>query len=211
MTGRSISIRSTIFPERGLRIAPDFWLLPIALLLVPPGVAAAVLLAAALHEGAHALLLRAFHVPLDGLRLSVFGAVLYARGTARLSYGRELLVTLAGPAANLLCAVLLAGLASRLGWEWGFLFAGAHALLCVYNLLPVAPLDGGRALYLLAAWGWGPAVGDAVCAAAGLTCALLLTALGAYLTFSCGGALFLLSALGLLAAQIRLAKRLRSV
>ena len=197
MTGRSISIRSTIFPERGLRIAPDFWLLPIALLLVPPGVAAAVLLAAALHEGAHALLLRAFHVPLDGLRLSVFGAVLYARGTARLSYGRELLVTLAGPAANLLCAVLLAGLASRLGWEWGFLFAGAHALLCVYNLLPVAPLDGGRALYLLAA--------------AGLTCALLLTALGAYLTFSCGGALFLLSALGLLAAQIRLAKRLRSV
>ena len=156
-------------------------------------------------------MLRLFRVPVDGLRLSALGAVIYARGARRLSYGRELLVTLAGPVVNLLSAVLFAYLARRFAWEWGYLFAGAHVLLGVYNLLPVAPLDGGRALYLLVAWRWGPTAGDTASAVAGLLCALTLTALGAYLTVACGGVFFLLAALGLLIPQLGLAKRRLSV
>lgn len=173
-----------------------------ALIVAPPSVAVAALLAAAAHEGGHLTLLRLFRVPVEGLRLGAFGAVIRAR-TERLSYGRELLVTLAGPAVNLLCAPLLSALARRWGWAWGYLFAGAHALLGVYNLLPVPPLDGGRALYLLVAWRFGPDAGDAVSAAVGLFCALALTALGGYLTLRCGGALFLLAALGLLGGVLR--------
>lgn len=202
-TGRTTSIRRRIFPERGVRVSPGFpLLLAVALLISPPEVTAAVLLAAALHECGHLLLLRVFRVPVYGLRLNAFGAVILAPA-ARLSYGRELLVTLAGPAVNLLCAPLLSLLAAHLGWAWGWLFAGAHALLGVYNLLPVPPLDGGRALYLLTAWRFGPATGDAVSAAAGLLCASALLCFGAYLTLRYGGALFLLAALGLLAGAVR--------
>ena len=204
-TGRIISIRRTIFPERGLRVTAGFRLLLAAALFAGDRApTAAVLLAAAMHEAGHLLALRCFRVPVEGLRLTAFGAVLYARGAGRLSYGRELLVTLAGPAVNFICAPLAAAAAARFGWEWGWLFAGAHALLGVFNLLPVPPLDGGRALYLAAAYFFGPAAGDAVTLAAGLACSLALCALGAYLTLARGrGAFFLLASLGLLSGALR--------
>lgn len=164
----------------------------VALLAGPPAVTAAVLLAAAMHECGHAAALRAFGVPVEGLRLGAFGAVIRAR-TGRLSYGRELAVTLAGPAVNLAAAPLLASLCS--GDGWGTLFAGAHLVLGVYNLLPLPPLDGGRALYLLTAWRFGPDAGQRASSAAGLLTAALLVCFGAYVTLKQGGALFLLAAL----------------
>ena len=180
-----------------------FLLLLAALALGPWTLTAAVLLAAAMHEGGHLAALAIFRVPVLGLRLGAMGAVIYAPGVNRLSYGRELLVTLAGPMVNLLSAPLLAALSARLGWEWGYLFAGAHTVLGVYNLLPIPPLDGGRALYLLLAWRWGPDAGERVATLAGVSAAATLTVLGAYLTFTFGGALFLLAALGLLGGVLR--------
>lgn len=204
MTGRTISIRSTIFPDRGLHISWSFWLLlAAALLAAPPSVTAAVLLAAVMHEGGHLALLAAFRVPVDGLRLGGMGAVIYAPGAARLSYGRELAVTLAGPVVNLLSAPLIAALSSRLAWEWGYLLAGAHMLLGVYNLLPIPPLDGGRALWLLVAWRFGPDAADRAGGAAALTAALALALGGVWMTFAHGGALFLLASFGLLAGVLR--------
>ena len=182
-----------------------------ALLISPPPLTAAVLLAAAMHECGHLAALALYRVPVDGVRLGGFGAVIYARGAARLSYGRELAVTLAGPAVNLLCAPLLSALSARCAWAWGYLFAGAHAVLGVYNLLPIPPLDGGRALWLLISWRFGPDAGDRACAVLGLTAALAVTVLGAYWTLTYGGALFLLSALGLLLPQLRVAKNAWSV
>ena len=161
------------------------------------------LLAAAMHECGHLAALALLRVPVLGLRLGAMGAVLYAPGAARLSYGRELAVTLAGPAVNLLSAPLVAALAARWGWDWGYLFAGAHTVLGVYNLLPIPPLDGGRALYLLLAWRWGPDAGERVASLAGVSAAATLTVLGAYLTLTFGGALFLLAALGLLGGVLR--------
>ncbi len=183
---------------------PGFFLLLLASLsLAPWTLTAAVLLAAAMHEGGHLAALAIFHVPVLGLRLGAMGAVIFAPGVNRLSYGRELLVTLAGPMVNLLSAPLLAALSARLGWEWGYLFAGAHTVLGVYNLLPIPPLDGGRALYLLLAWRWGPDAGERVATLAGVSAAATLTVLGAYLTLTFGGALFLLAALGLLGGVLR--------
>ena len=183
---------------------PGFFLLLLASLALGPWtLTAAVLLAAAMHEGGHLAALALYHVPVEGLRLGAMGAAIYAPGAARLSYGRELLVTLAGPMVNLLSAPLLAALSARLGWEWGYLFAGAHTVLGVYNLLPIPPLDGGRALYLLLAWRWGPDAGERVATLAGVSAAATLTVLGAYLTLTFGGALFLLAALGLLVGVLR--------
>ena len=127
------------FPERGLYVSWSFWLLILLAAIVSPlTIVLSILLAAALHECGHLLALRAFHVPIEGLRLSAFGAVLHARGAQRLSYGRELVVTLAGCGMNLVCGVLTAWFSLHYVWVEGFVFAGAHILLHLYRGQPFA-------------------------------------------------------------------------
>ena len=92
------------------------------------------------------------------------------------------------------------------GWKWGLLLAGCHAVLGVYNLLPIPPLDGARALYLVTAFLFTPETGARVTRCAGLFFATALSALGAYLALSHGATLFLLAALGLLVPQLFLRK-----
>lgn len=200
-----------MFPKRGVRISVSFWLLVvIAAIISPVQVVVNILLAAMLHECGHLAILRLFRVPVEGMRLTALGAELYARGAQRLSYGRELLVTLAGPAINLIVAVLAAAAALYMQWETLYVFAGANVILCLYNLLPILPLDGGRTLYLVTAYFFGPMVGDAVAAIVGTVCALSLLVLGIYLSIVSGsGMFFLLAAFSLLwgtLPQLRLAK-----
>ena len=143
-------------------------------------------------------------MPVEGLRLSALGAVLYARGARRLSYGRELIVTLAGCGMNIFCGVLTALLALRLSWVEGFVLAGAHILLAAFNLLPIPPLDGARALYLIAAFFLGPLAGERIAAVTGLVCSLALVSAGVYVTAETGGGtLFLLASLALLFGAVR--------
>lgn len=106
------------------------------------------LAACVLHELGHLLAVRLCGGAVERLRLSAVGAELrLGRG---LSYGRELLCALAGPAANL---------AAALAWartEGGALFAGVNLALGCFNLLPAGRLDGGRALRCVLAPALGP-------------------------------------------------------
>ncbi len=200
---------------RRVRVGSGFWLLLGAAVLVSPvETVLAVLLAAAIHESGHLAALRLFGVQAEALRLSALGAELRVPGLERLSYGRELVATLSGPAANLLCALLLSAAARGFALDALYLHAGAHALLGAFNLLPCVPLDGARALYLVTAYFGGPAAGDAVSTSVGLGCALVLLALALRLTLGGNGWLFLFAALGLVCSsivQIGLAKPHASV
>ncbi|MBQ2062519.1 MAG: hypothetical protein II458_07570 [Oscillospiraceae bacterium] len=121
---------------------------------------------------------------------------------ARLSYGAELMATLAGPAVNLLLAAVL-GFAGSL-WEGAYLFAGAQLVLGVFNLIPAGPLDGGRALWLLTAWLTEPFTADRVTAAVGVAAAGALLLGGLALMGQTGGSPFLLlGAVGLLLTALR--------
>ena len=200
------------FPERGLHVSWSFWLLIVLAAIVSPiTIVISVLAAAALHECGHLLALRMFRVPIEGLRLSAFGAVLYARGARRLSYGRELAVTLAGCGMNLVCGILTAAFSLHYVWVDGFVFAGAHVLLCAFNLLPIPPLDGSRALNLAVSALLGPLMGDAVSALAGVLCSIALLGGAVYLYVQTrGGALVIFAALALLISalkELRLAQR----
>lgn len=149
-----------------------------------------VLSAAAVHELGHWIVLRRLGAAVTGFRLSALGAVLET-DSGSLSYGGELAAVLAGPAANLLAALVLT--ASAPG-RWSAVI-GANLLLCVFNLLPILPLDGGRALYLLASWLAGPAAGEgAVRWLGAVTAAALAAGLG-YVMLRTGGSLWLLPAL----------------
>lgn len=145
-----------------------------------------VLSAAAAHEAGHWAALRLLGVPAGTLRLSAFGAELYApRG--QLGYGGELAALLAGPAVNLACGLILVRLGPSL-WTAG----GAHLILGAFNLLPLRPLDGGQAVYALACWLAGPAAGERVTRLFGaLTAAGIALVLAGLMWYS-GGSLWLL-------------------
>ena len=102
---------------------------------------------------------------------------------------------------NLLLAPGLAWLGREAEVFW--LFAGAQLVLGCFNLLPVRPLDGGRLLWLAAAWRHGPFQADRLCAAVGLAAALALTAGSTALCLRTGSAPFLMiGALGTLFAAL---------
>ncbi|MGA2279346.1 MAG: site-2 protease family protein [Verrucomicrobiota bacterium] len=73
----------------------------------------------------------------------------------------DILVTMAGPAMNLILAVALVALA-RVGllvhlvpmanvcWQ----FASLSLLLCFFNLIPIPPLDGSRVMRVLTGMSW---------------------------------------------------------
>lgn len=181
-----------------LQITPGFWLL-LGWFAAVNGwrPLAAVLSAAILHELGHWAALRLLGARLLSLRLGALGAVMET-DSGRLSYGGELAAVLAGPGTNLLCALALSALGP--GTE---ALVGAHLILGAFNLLPVRPLDGGRALCLLLTWLLGPrgeevarwiSALSALAAAVGLAFVIRLT----------GGSLWLLPAIaGALAAGAR--------
>lgn len=151
---------------------------------------ATVLGAAAVHELGHWAALCRLGAAVTGFRLGVLGAVLET-DSRRLSYGGELAAVLAGPAANLLAALALTALGKG---RWPAA-VGANLMLCAFNLLPIRPLDGGRALYLLASWRGGPPAGETAARWAGTVTAAALAGLIGCVMWGTGGSLWLLPAL----------------
>jgi len=187
-----------------LEIGWGFPVLAAVSLLAGAGEALPVAVLSALgHEAGHLLALRLAGAAVERVRLTAFGAEIQA-DTRYLHYPREILCTLAGPAVNLILAVLLARIAGN------YLAAGVNLVLGAFNLLPVPALDGGRVLYLLVSWGWDPMAADRVCRWVGLSCALLLTAAALAVTVRFHAGLFLLlGAAGTLLPQLPIPNRNR--
>lgn len=138
------------------------------------GTAAAVLLVASIliHELSHAVVAKANGIAVDRIVLWLLGGVAQLRGEAR-TPGVDLAVAAVGPAAS----VALGGVfgVATVGWfavagtglttaTLGYL-AVINVLLAVFNLVPAAPLDGGRVLRAAIWWRTGDRVRAAVFAA----------------------------------------------
>ena len=114
-------------------------LLALLIYLDGQGIVLRALLACALHECGHWVVIRALGGRVSALRLSAVGAEMRLDQAHALSYLGEAAAALAGPAVNLLAAFA----AARGGY---YLFAGVNLCFGILNLVPAAPLDGGRAL-----------------------------------------------------------------
>lgn len=131
-----------------VEVSPGFLLLMGVLFFLDEGVGLLVwgLLACLLHEMGHMAAASVFGGQAERLSLTVVGAELSFSYPVPLSYGRDSIVALAGPVANLLVG----------GAAWTMdLYLPAILSLGIggFNLLPIEPLDGGRVLYnLLAEW-----------------------------------------------------------
>lgn len=104
----------------------------------PDGLAVSCLLASLIHEGGHLAAMLAVGVPPQRCTLGAFGMRIDLRNTL-ISYSSHIAISLAGPLANGLAAIVLFCLHSVSA-------AAVHLLLAGVNLLPAAALDGGELL-----------------------------------------------------------------
>lgn len=144
-----IRFRSCMIRNK-LRISPGFVLvLSFAAYFGDPVVLGWVLLAAVLHEGGHLLAAKGIGLSVRHLALDFTGANLdFYRKTT--SYAQDLLLCLSGPAVNFFFVTL------SVLFHWNPLFLAAHLLLGIFNLMPIIPLDGGKALYAFLSGVWNP-------------------------------------------------------
>lgn len=158
-------------------------------------VAAVVFLASLLaHELAHSVVAQRSGVRVDGITLWLFGGV--SRLSGEVSSARtEALITAVGPLTSLVLGgvFLLLGLGLSAGHAPGLLsvtlnwLGTINLLLAAFNLIPAAPLDGGRILRALV---WAR-TGDRfratrVASRAGLVFGIILIAYGLF-TFAATG------------------------
>lgn len=139
------------------------------------GTAVVFFLALLAHELSHALVARREGVPVEGITLWIFGGVARMRGEVP-SARSELRIAGVGPLVSLvlgmsflaLAGALEAGGAGALTVEAVIWLGGINVLLAVLNVVPAAPLDGGRVLRALVWWRTGdPFKGTRVATGAG--------------------------------------------
>ncbi|MGY1693896.1 site-2 protease family protein [Geodermatophilus sp. SYSU D00814] len=139
------------------------------------------------HELAHALVARRNGVEVEGITLWLLGGVARLRGGAR-TPGAEFRIAGVGPLTSLALGALFtaAGLLARAAGAGGLpvavldYLAVINVSLAVFNLVPAAPLDGGRLLRALLWWRRGDPWSSAVTASrAGRFFGFALIALGA--------------------------------
>lgn len=109
-----------------------------------------------LHELAHAVVGRSLGVRPSHIELNGLGGLCFWASPMRPEAWRRIAISLAGPAANLLLHytfLVLAGLPVVAGNRFVLSIcvnlAYYNLLLCIFNLLPAFPLDGGKALEAL--------------------------------------------------------------
>ena len=112
------------------------------------------------HELAHSLVARRNGIEVDSIVLWLLGGVAQLRGEPR-TPGADFRIAIVGPLTSLGLAIgfgLAAGGVAQLGTAglpFGVLayLAATNAMLAIFNLIPAAPLDGGRVLRA-ALWRW---------------------------------------------------------
>ncbi len=158
-----------------LRVSGSVLILAALMLLVLPlKWLLAATAAALIHEAFHILAVQLCGGRIRAVRIGKGGAVLEAEAMTR---GKEAFCALAGPIGGLLL-LLFANQVPRVA-----LCAAAQSL---YNLLPVYPLDGGRALKCLTEQWLGDKAASSICLWSERVFYIAVAVLGIYGTFCLG-------------------------
>lgn len=128
-------------------------------------------IAAAVHEGCHYLAIWLLSRSKASMRLGTTGAKM---ALPVMSQGREVLCALAGPLGGL-CLLLFA--------RWIPRIAICGVMQSAFNLLPIYPLDGGRALQSGLSLLCSPPVCRSLCRWIAVICKILACSLAIYGSF----------------------------
>lgn len=181
-----------------VEVSPSFLLLLAGLFWLDEGTGLLPwgLLACLIHELGHGLAALDCGGIIQRLSLTAVGAELSISYDVPPSYGKDTLIALAGPAANLVTGGLFLAFRQQLP---GVLSLSIGA----FNLLPVQPLDGGRVLYALLADRLDPDWADRLMTAAAGCLVGGLVGVGAIVAVHYANVTLLLTALWLLAGVLR--------
>ncbi len=181
-----------------------------AMLVSDSAIVIAVYLTAALwHEVGHILAAKILRIGIKEIKLGFSGARIVTDERLT-SYKSELMLSLAGPLANILGCVAVIGVFCAFGGGievgeayaesflnspradfWGILafFALSSVIQAILNLLPVKTFDGGRILYCAVANLCGERAGDRILTLTTAFSALILWIIALYLMIKIGGGL----------------------
>jgi Zn-dependent protease/predicted transcriptional regulator len=143
-----------------------------------------------MHEYGHVLAARRYGISTRDIVLYPIGGVATLERMPDRPY-QELIVALAGPAVNVVLAILLYGINTLIGnspipevlpWETATLvqLMWINILLVAFNMLPAYPMDGGRALRALLAMVMNPTRATVWAATIGQMMAIVFVIAGAY-------------------------------
>ncbi len=151
------------------------------------------LFSALIHEAGHLTALKIFGVRVNALVLGLFGGTLFLEKKL-ISYKKDIAVALSGSLFNFLAAVILFYLCRWRFSEYLFFFFLANLFYALFNLLPIASLDGGRALLSLLLTKKEPYEAERLVGWSSRVTLFLLAAAGLYLVseFSFNVSLFVL-------------------
>ena len=111
------------------------------------GLALPVLLACFLHEVSHLAAMRLSGVNPKKIKLIPAGALIICPFFT--GKKNEAFIAASGPVSNLIAAGLFYAVYRFFGWEYAFLMCSVNAVTGIFNLMPLAGLDGGTLLILL--------------------------------------------------------------
>ena len=146
----------------------------LCILLLPIHWVIAWMAAATVHELSHCLCLRLLKVRIYHITISSFGAKIQ---TEFISEMKQFVASLAGPAGGLLLLLLS---------NWFPRLAICGFLQSVYNLVPIYPLDGGRALCAVILRLFPGVIGTSVFRAFNIVILTVISLLGLYSVFVLG-------------------------
>jgi Zn-dependent protease len=152
-----------------------------------------------LHELGHIMPARWFGAQITQVRVAGMGAFVRVESKVGLTPSEDLVVALGGPLVSAVTSVVMTALTLRAlhgvtatqataillqkgGLSLLMLLAAANVLLTVFNLLPLFPMDGGRALSAALAIRMGPAQATRLVAVFGLVIAVVMVPLVLLLT-----------------------------
>lgn len=166
---------------RGSKVKISFFFfvtISFALVLDTTDTAVLTLFAAIIHESGHLVCMLVCGERPSKILLAPFGMSISRFSGC--SYRKEICISLAGPLANLLVAALLFAVSCICDVSGLAKAVAVNIALAVFNLLPIEPLDCGRAIKCRLMCSMNPAKADRVVFAVGVVCLVPLACFGFY-------------------------------
>ena len=133
-----------LFTFKGIPVYLKIWFL-LLFAWVSPVLVGAIFISVLIHEMAHAYVANGLGYQVDHIYIDFFngGAVMDLN---RIPERDSIKIVLAGPLSNLSLGSLSVSLLGITGFQFFWPLAVVNFVLCIFNILPIFPMDGGRIL-----------------------------------------------------------------
>jgi len=166
-----------------IKISLSFWftaLITALLLMDKTGLMPLVFASFIVHEAGHIILLGRFK-NVKAIEFNPSGVAIVRDNRASNDYTKDILVSLAGPLANLLVAIILLPVYIKCEYQYVLMAILINCAIAFFNLLPMATLDGRQIFYRLICLYWGEDVAYKVTGVVSLITLIICAVAGTWL------------------------------